>query len=300
MQPNTLRPLLLALFCVSVWGVSYAVIRSTVQQIPPLTLACVRHLAGALLLWPLVVLRGAPARLAGSDHLVMFALGLSGVSLYFAFENHGLMLTSASHGALIIALIPLGTEIVHAWRRRILPAPGTWIGTAAALAGVLLLVGHDDGVATLEGDLLMLGAVASWIVYSFLVQRYARRYPSLLLTRQLMLYGALALLPGSAFELWQLRPGWPDSGAWGGLLFLTVICSVIAYDCWNRAVPELGATRVNTLLYLVPLFGVFSGVLFLDEPFTPQLLTGGALIFGGVLLARGRAPQPAIEGTRAG
>ena len=49
-------------------------------------------------------------------------------------------------------------------------------------------------VEPLAGDLLMLGAVASWIVYTFLIQRYARRYPGLLLTRQLMLYGALALL----------------------------------------------------------------------------------------------------------
>jgi drug/metabolite transporter (DMT)-like permease len=289
MNKNHLNhPIMLALFCVVVWGVSYAVIRTTVQQIPPLTLACSRHLLGALLLWPLVRMRGISSRLSGRDHLIIFALGLTGISLYFAFENHSLKLTSASHGALIIAMIPLGTELVHAWRRRILPPLGVWIGTLAALGGTAILVGHDDGVASLEGDLLMLGAVASWVAYTFLVQRYARRYPGLLLTRQLMLYGALALLPGTLYELWTLQPGWPDAGALGGFAYLTIICSVIAYDFWNRAVPALGATRTNTLLYLVPLFGVITGVLALDEPITAQLFIGGGLIFGGVLLAQRR------------
>jgi len=292
MREKRLQPLLYALFCVLVWGISYAVIRTTVQQIPPLTLACVRHLLGAALLWPLVRLRTPPQRLTARDHLIMLALGLSGISLYFAFENHGLKLTSASHGALIIALIPLCTELVQAWRQRVLPPAGVWLGTLTALAGVVVLIGHDDGVASLQGDLLMLGAVTSWVVYTFLVQRHARRYPGLLLTRQLMLYGALALLPGTLHELWRTRPSWPDAGALGGLAFLTVICSVVAYDFWNRAVPALGATRTNTLLYLVPLVGVVTGVLALDEPVTLQLFLGGALIFGGVLLAQLRPPAP--------
>ena len=85
-----------------------------------------------------------------------------------------------------------------------------------------------------------------------------------------------------------LQPGWPDAGALGGFAYLTILCSVIAYDFWNRAVPALGATRTNTLLYLVPLVGVLTGVLALGEPVTAQLFIGGGLIFGGVLLAQRR------------
>ena len=292
MQKQNLQHLLFALFCVVVWGASYAVIRTTVQQIPPLTLACVRHLLGAALLWPLIRVRGTSYQFTPRDHGIVFALGLTGIALYFAFENHSLKLTSASHGALIIALIPLGTELVHAWRKRLLPPAGVWLGTLFALAGTSILVGHYDGVSSLAGDLLMLGAVASWIVYTFLVQRHARRYPGLLLTRQLMLYGALTLLPFSAFELWRLTVSWPDGQALAGLAFLSIICSVIAYDFWNRAVPALGATRTNTLLYLVPLVGVVTGVIALDEPLTLPLLVGGGLIFCGVLLAQ-RRPKDA-------
>jgi len=71
MHKNSLQPLLFDIFCILVWGVSYVVIRTTVQQIPPLTLACLRHLLGAALLWPLVYLRGTNFRFSAHDHRVI-------------------------------------------------------------------------------------------------------------------------------------------------------------------------------------------------------------------------------------
>lgn len=275
----------MALFCVLAWGVSYAVIRDTVQQIPPLTLACLRHILGAILIWPLVRMRCGRIRIPWRDQLFILGLALSGVTLYFGFENHSLKLTSASHGALLIALIPLGTELVTALRKRQAPALIVWIGTLAALAGVTILVGSSDGVATLTGDLLMLGAVVSWIIYTFGIARFSGRYPGLLLTRQIMLFGALSLLPGMAYELAGAPLPQPDPGAWLGLLFLTVICSVVGYDFWNRAVPALGPNLTNTLLYLLPMVGVIAGIFALDEPVTDELFIGGGLILCGVVLA---------------
>ncbi len=291
--------LAMALFCVVVWGVSYAVIRETVQQIPPLSLASLRHLAGAALLWPLTRARFGAVPIPPRHHAVMCGLALCGISLYFGFENHGLKLTTASHGALIIALIPLGTELVTALRQRRMPHVASWIGTALALAGVSLLVGRNDGAASLEGDLLMLGAVASWIGYTFGVNRFAGRYPGLLLTRQIMLWGGLTLLPASLWELAVLRPDWPGLAAWLGFAYLTVICSVVGYDFWNRAVPRLGPSTTNNLLYLLPLVGVATGVIALGEPLAPSLFIGGGLILAGVMLAGRSRPVPDREGCHA-
>ncbi|MBI5895171.1 MAG: EamA family transporter [Desulfobacterales bacterium] len=60
----------------------------------------------------------------------------------------------------------------------------------------------------------------------------------------------------------------------------------MGYDFWNRAVPVLGPSAINTLIYFIPLVGVAGGILFLDEPLTPNLFIGGALIGCGVVLAR--------------
>lgn len=278
---KNMLPLLMALFCVVGWGASYAVTRSAVDQIPPLTLAGLRFYISAALLW--FPIRKIKVRLDGSDCLPVFNLTMTGITLYFAFENIGLKLTTASHGSLIIATIPLGTELVWAWRRRCWPKLNVWLGTVTALSGVALLVGFSTGEASVTGDILMFGAVACWIVYTFQVGRISRRYPPLLITYWMMLIGAITLTPGALIELWLFPWPRPTRLAWAQVLFLSIICSVLGYDLWNRAVPSLGPTAINTLLYLIPLIGVISGILFLNEPVTPTIFFGGGLIFLGVI-----------------
>ncbi|RMF47488.1 MAG: hypothetical protein D6751_02590, partial [Deltaproteobacteria bacterium] len=85
MMPASSKPisrrlaLAMALFCVVVWGVSYAVIRETVQQIPPLSLASLRHLVGAALLWPLTRARFGAVPIPPRHHAVMCGLALCGI-----------------------------------------------------------------------------------------------------------------------------------------------------------------------------------------------------------------------------
>jgi drug/metabolite transporter (DMT)-like permease len=285
-KQSRLIPFLLAAFCILVWGLSFAVTRGAVRQIPPLTLACLRFFLAGVLLW--LVTRRQAVPLRPGDGKWILALTLSGVTLYFAFENIGLKLTTASHGSLIIATIPLGTELVLAVRRRRWPRAATWLGSLAALTGVGLLVLRDRGMGTASaaGDLLMFGAVACWIAYTFLIQRLSGRYPNLLLTAWIMLAGAASLLPAAGIELLFYPWPRPDAAAWGQVFFLGIVCSALGYDFWNRAVPVLGPGTINTLIYFIPLVGVAGGVVFLAEPLTFNLFIGGALICCGVVLAR--------------
>lgn len=279
-----LWPLTMALFCVVAWGLSYAVIRASVQEIPPMSLAFSRFVLAAALLWPFVRRRWQP--IARQDRLPLLALGLTGVTIYFAFENYGLKYTTASHGALIIATIPLCTELVAALRRRESLAWQTMVASCVALAGVFVLVSPgQDPQASLLGDLLMFGAVGSWIWYSFLVEKTSGRYPNLQVTQLIMLIGLVTFLPGAAAEMLLSPYPWPSAAAWGGVVFLGVFCSAIAYHFWNQAIPALGVTVTCNLLYALPLVGVAGGIILLDEPLTAGVGLGAVLIIGGVVWA---------------
>ncbi len=284
MSPQTnpkLLPILFASFSILVWGLSFSVTRSVVQQVPPLTLACVRFIIATAFLW------GVTARyrikVLPGDRKWVWAMALTGITFYFVFENTGLKLTTASHGALIIATIPLGTELVVARRQRRWPGWPTWCGTFLALLGVGLIVGRADGVSTVSGDLMIFGAVGCWIAYTFVVPHLSGKYPNLLISRWIMLCGAISLAPGAVVEIFVYGIAQIHGWAWLQVGFLSIICSALAYDTWNRAIPALGPTAVNTLIYFIPLVGVAGGILFLSEPFTLNLIIGGALIFGGVL-----------------
>jgi drug/metabolite transporter (DMT)-like permease len=220
--------LLLALFAIVVWGVSFAVTRATVREIPPMTLAFLRFLLASAFLWPVAHGLVRKIKIAPGDRWGVYGLALFGVSIYFAFENFGLQHTTASHAALIIATIPLTTELAHAWVARRRPSAEVLGGLLLAMTGVVLLLGADDGEASLVGDLLMFGAVGCWLGYTFLAEKLVRRYPNPLLTFLIMLLGAATLLPFAVAEALLLPVTTPSAAAWGGVAFLGVFWSALA------------------------------------------------------------------------
>lgn len=278
-----------ALLVVVLWGVSFAVTRAAVRELPPMTLALLRFALACGVLWPAVRVRCGRVRLDPADRWGAFGLGFVGVTLYFACENVGLQYTTASHGALIVATIPLATVLAEAAARRRRPPAAVLGGLVAALGGVGLLVGGDQGgEASLYGDALMFGAVVSWVAYTFLADRLGRRYPSLWLTLVVMAVGTATLLPLAA---WEWRSGWPappSGAAWASVVFLGVFCSAAGYLLWNGAIPVLGVSVTNNLIYGIPLVGVLAGVLLLGESLSGRVALGGALVVGGVVLASRR------------
>lgn len=277
--------LILALGAVTAWGASFAITRSAVVEIPPFALAFLRFLLAAAVLWPFVH-RSFAVAIAPADRPCVFGLGFVGVTLYFACENVALRFTTASHAALIIAVIPLVTALAEARRLGRPPRRIVLVGLLLAMTGVGLLFGGAASGASLAGDALMIGAVACWVVYTFLVHHVAGRYPDLLLTWLIMAVGAATLLPPAVVEFLIVRPAFPSPSAWGEVAFLGIVCSALAYHVWNQALAVLGGTATNALLYGVPLVGVLSGVVLLGEEVTPATLGGGAAIVFGVFLAQ--------------
>jgi len=72
------------------------------------------------------------------------------------------------------------------------------------------------------------------------------------------------------------------------VVFLGVFCSAAGYLLWNRAIPVLGVSVTNNLIYGIPLVGVLAGVLLLGEALSERVALGGALVVGGVVLASRR------------
>jgi drug/metabolite transporter (DMT)-like permease len=96
----------------------------------------------------------------------------------------------------------------------------------------------------------------------------------------------VALLP-----LLPLSPprGTIDAGVVANMLTLALLCSAIAYLLYFRLIADVGPTRALTVTFLMPVFGMIWGALFLGESITGAMLAGCALIVGGVAIATGAA-----------
>jgi len=157
-------------------------------------------------------------------------------------------------------------------------------GMALGIAGVALIA--RPGGAPADPDLYwaivaVLGATCSYGVTGVLIKRFAQGVSPRAMAAGNQLAAALVLLP-----LLPLLPPLATPGALvvANLLALALLASGVAFLLYFRLIADIGMTRALTVTYLIPLFGVLWGWLFLGETLPAAAFAGGALILAGTAL----------------
>ena len=107
-----------------------------------------------------------------------------------------------------------------------------------------------------------------------------------------LLGAALVLLLAAA---WLAPATPPPVWAWGAAVALGVLPTAFAYVLYFRLLAQVGVTRASAVTFLIPVFGVLWGAVFLGEAVTPTVLAGAAVILAGTALTavrRGSRPPP--------
>ncbi|MGE5623583.1 MAG: DMT family transporter, partial [Methanocella sp.] len=218
----------------------------------------------------------------------LFALaGLFGIVLYFIFENTGLAYTTASNASLLVAALPVFTMASEALFFRLRITRTMLLCVAASVAGVYLLVTVDGrldfGSSRLVGNVLVLLAIACWVVYTIVNRSLAEHHSSLTAIAYQTLASAILFLPLVGREVAQVSTlAAVPAAAWAHLVFLGVFCSAVAYFCYVYGVRRLGPTLAASFLNLVPVVTVAGGFLFLGERLSWSQLGGMVLVMGAV------------------
>jgi len=289
-----LLPTLAILAVVLVWGLSFVSTRAVLTRgLPPMSLACLRFAVASLVLLPLSRKIDPGLRVPPALRFPLVLSALFGVTVYFFFETRGIQLTSASNAALIIAAIPVFTLAAEYLLYR---TPINWFqgaGIFLSIAGVYLIVqrSQQTGGQNLLGNLLMLGACLSWVVYIMLSRKLQRELSGLNLTARQSLIGFLFLLPLALLEHRRWIPG--DAAVWLNVLYLGLFCSALAYFLYNYALRYLGPVVLSSYVNLIPLVGALGGVVILGEELSGVQLIGGAVIIIGVSIVNVRKKPPA-------
>jgi drug/metabolite transporter (DMT)-like permease len=279
------------------WAGNFALGRALRGELPPISLNFWRWALALAILLPLTAgeLRRERAALLRAWPLVL-ALGVTGVALYQILAYYALSLTTAISASLVGATAPL-TIAVGAWlafrdrvtRRQLL-------GLLAALVGAAAVIVRGDFGALLAlrlnpGDLLMVGGVLTWTVYSLLLKLAPRGLSALALLTASALAGLAVMAP---LYLWRVAEGERIAPTLPNLLgvgYTALFASVLAFIGWSRGVAALGPGRAAGFINLLPIFTALLSVLLLGEPVAPYHLVGALLVLGGVALGS-RAPAP--------
>lgn len=285
-KSNPVLPLLAIFMTVMLWGLSYPVTKGLLNHLQPVEIAFFRFTLAALFLLLINCWR-KPQAVEKKDYVRLAAGGAVGIPLYFIFENNGINFTTAGMASMIIATIPVLNALTGVLFLGERSTPRRWAGVFLSFLGVYFIVSFGlnlpgGGSDTLKGNMLMLLAACTWVLFTRINAPLLQKYDSPTVNLYQISFGAalLALLA---------LPGGVNVLSFTGsvvlsLLYLGLFSSALAYFFYMFALKNLGATTVTTFINLIPVFGVLGGVLFLGEEVLPGQIFGGGVVILGVTL----------------
>jgi drug/metabolite transporter (DMT)-like permease len=272
----------------ALWGGSFLFLRITAPVLGPLFLAELRLALAAATLLAWGWMTGRQIQLAGRwrSYLVIGAVNSAAPFALFAYAAVHL---PASYSAVLNATSPLfGALFAALWLNERLTLR-RMAGALAGMAGVALLVGF--GPVALDANVILaaLAAIGGACCYALAVV-YTRRKAAGIEPFAV----AVGSQVGAALVLSPALAPWPGgelftAGIVASVLALAVACTAFAYVLYFRLIADIGAARALTVTFLIPVFGVLWGVLFLGEPLSLFMLAGGALVVGATWLVVGES-----------
>jgi drug/metabolite transporter (DMT)-like permease len=276
------------------WATNMTLGRWLRDSIGPLTLAAARFFIASLFFAALLQRRPAEERRLGRDRWLLLGMALSGVAVFTPILYLGLRFTTAVNATLINGFGPLITGLLSALLIREPMSRRQLTGAIVGLAGVIVLISGGSlafwqAVRGNVGDLIVLGAVALWGLYSVLGHQVMRHRSALSATALSVFLGLPLLLLAAAWEV-QTFPVSLRPEVVLAVLYIGIAPAVIGFLSWNSGVRRLGSSGAMVFYNMLPLYGALLGYLFLGESIGPAHLLGGALIIsGGLWAARGRS-----------
>ena len=294
------------IFVVIVWGIGWPAGRVIAQDIAPFAASWIRYVVAVALFviylklsnqW-MIPTRGEWKRIAW--------IGFFATCLYQAFFMVGMKYTAAGDASLMITFNPFFTAVLAIF---FLNEAMHWrlgAGIALGLAGVTVLFLYSPNVdipfyERALGDALIAGAAFAWACNS-IQMKIAMTQPAedsdrclspLQLTVWSSVIGLVMLTPIAAVETAVMGIPEPSFDGWVAILFLAIFSTVVSYVWFADGILTIGAGKSALYVYLVPIFGIYSGYLLLDEKLGASLLIAFVLIVGGVALAQSK--QPAVK-----
>lgn len=287
-------------FAVIAWGGSFVAARILLNAgiagaatLSPAILATLRFSIASLFFLVPLIKAIARRQISARNLLRMVFLGQISFSLYFWLQYTGVQQTNASISSiLVVGLIPVVTAFLAQFIGGEKFSPLRLAALLLGFCGVVLIVLQKPiavslGSGFLFGALCLVSNAFAFAIYSNLSKRWMQGISPLVMTGGTMMSGALGLLLLSLIDPASNR--WDavirlNLIQWAALLFLAVVCSVVAYFVYNFALTKIAASRVAVYIYFEPAVAVLLGVTLLGEHLSWQTLVGAAVIAASVLV----------------
>ncbi len=265
-----------------VWGFNFVVMKSANSAFPPVLFAAYRFLTGAGVLFLIVLIKKIP--LPSKTMLKWYVLcGILQTAYFNMAIQVSLNYVNAGLVSVLTYSMPLFLNIMAHFaipdeRLNIRKLAGIIIG----ITGLVLAL----NITTIDGSiwalLLALSSAVAWAFSNLIIKVKLQNCDKFQFTAWQMAIGA-ALLLGFSFVFESGQSHWSLMSL-GYILFSGVIASAFAFVLWTYILTKIKAGKASIYLLMVPVVGIISSYLFLNETLAPVALIGVMLVLGGIVI----------------
>ena len=260
-------------------------------EIPPLSLVFYRWSLVWIILLPFTYKEIIKHKDTILNNLpLLFFLGLTSVGLFNSFTYLSLVHTQVINASLFNTAIPAIIILLCFLFKIEKTNKFQILGLIISACGILAIITKlkIDILLSLnfnKGDLIMIGGVITWRVYSTLLKKKKFTLPLLTLVHVVCTFGLISVFPQFLYEFSNGQIINFDINLVYTLTFLALFPSIGSYYCWAGAVSIIGANRAGISLSLIPLFSSIMAIFFYNEQFQFFHLIGSILIILGLFLS---------------
>jgi drug/metabolite transporter (DMT)-like permease len=287
------RPPLPIIYCAMLaslllWGGTAVVGKVTLEHFPLFLTLFIRFCIASLGLLPLFLLDRQRQKLPLRPLLKLVLLGSFGTSLNIGLFFYGISSASILDTSVIIAMAPLFMSVAgwlwlkEKFNKRIA------LGIALAFSGATIALTLYPGSShhSTIGNLAILASELCMVIYTIGSKEVLHQYSATTIAAVSFFAAMISFAPLAVWE-YLTYPGAIEfsSQVLGGLLYLGIGSSVMAYVLYEWSLNWLSAAHVAVLSYIQPLSSIWLGMIFLNEQMHWHYAAGGLVAAVGIVLA---------------
>ncbi len=265
----------------AIWGSAFMFIKISAVEFGPILLVTLRLLIAGLVFVPLLLKKQNRLQFKPYLSSILIIAVVSNALPFTLFAFASLGATSNMLGILNGTTAFLTTFIAYFWLKEFISSKQI-VGLFLGFIGVVILVNPANGSSTILASMCALVGSLCYAFNGNYLQKYHQNSNKIVLIGWSMLFGGLLMLPLAVFNLPNQMPNFNSFLA---LLWLAVVSTGIGYLAYVRLLDRIGAVKTSTLTYLLPVFSIIWGAIFLNENITLIIFGGFMFVMMGMYFA---------------
>ena len=284
----------------AIWGSSFLFTRIASLEFGIFATAALRVVIASLVMLPVLVVSGHWGVFKQRAKPILF-VGLLNSGIPFALFAYAVLSITTGLSSILNATVPLfGALVAWLWLKD-KPSASRMVGLVIGFIGVALLAGYGEGQG---GGASFKPGGSGWAVLACLAATLCYAVAASFTKKYLTGVPPIATATGSQFgaslglilpALWFWPSKLPSLQAWGAVVVMAVLCTAVAYVLYFRLIETAGPSRALTVTFMIPVFAIIYGALFLNEVITPWMVLCGCIVICGTALSSGLLKIKALD-----